>query len=222
MAKKNLDIVSKNLRDLKRIVDYIKTKPPKSTGGTFEGTLDEVPDGATYKRTTQTEKDSWNGKAAGNHNHAGVYEPAFIKKVKLAGNIVTGANVTTVTVTGLIFDFEANSDYLIEIFGEITAAAATTGCGLQFDTSVAVTNVDLTFFHQLANTGTLSGGNSIADNASQGVSSGIPGANGTYPIYAAGKLNSGANAGTAQLMFRSETTAATTLKANTIMRVMKL
>lgn len=163
---------------------------------------------------------------AGQNGQQGLQGPAgpdsFLIKAKLANNISTGANVTPVTVTGLSFNFEANSDYLIEIFGEITAAAATTGCGLQFDTSVAVTNVDLTFFHQLANTGTLTGGNSIADNASQGVSSGIPAANGTYPIYAAGKLNSGANAGTAQLMLRSETTAVITLKANTIMRVMKL
>lgn len=221
MANIDINNLIKEVGRLKRLINYLKNKPAVG-GGTFEGNLDNVPDGETYKRNTQSEKDTWNSKAAGNHNHAGIYEPAFIKKAKLATNISTGANVTPVIVTGLSFDFEANSDYLIEIFGEITAAAATTGCGLQFDTSVAVTNIDLQFFHQLANTGTLSGGNSIADNASQGVSSGIPGANGTYPIYAAGKLNAGANAGTAQLMFRSETTAVTTLKANTIMRVMKL
>jgi len=39
-------------------------------GGTFSGTLDDVPDGTTYKRVTQTEKNTWNSKADGTHTHA--------------------------------------------------------------------------------------------------------------------------------------------------------
>jgi hypothetical protein len=75
-----------------------------------------------------------------------------------------------------------------------------------------VTAINVLFFHQLANTGTLSGGHSIADDASVGVSSGMPGTS-TYPVTVHGLLVTGANTGTAQLRFRSETTAVTTCKA---------
>ncbi len=68
----------------------------------------------------------------------------------------------------------------------------------------------------------LSSGNSIADNASQGVSSGIPAAAGIYPVTAWGILRTNANAGTAQMMFRSETTAAITCKAGTTIVVEKI
>jgi hypothetical protein len=155
------------------------------------------------------------------HTHAGGSDP-FIFKGATAADITTGANVTPVNVTGLVFNFIANSKYAIEIFGAIKAAAATTGAGLQFDTSVAVTRVRGTFFHQLANTGTLSGGSTIADDASAGVSSGIPSTNTDTPFYWAGSLITGANPGTAQLRLRSETTAAVTLSADTLMRVQKI
>lgn len=155
------------------------------------------------------------------HTHAGGSDP-FIFKGATAADISTAANTTPVNVTGLVFSFIANSKYAIEIFGAIKAAAATTGAGLQFDTSAAVTRVRGTFFHQLANTGTLSGGSTIADDASVGVSSGIPSTNTDTPFYWAGSLITGANAGTAQLRLRSETTAVVTLSADTLMRVQKL
>lgn len=151
---------------------------------------------------------------------AGGSDP-FIAKLKLAADVSTGANVTPVNVTGMSFAFEANSSYMIDVMALMQSPAATTGCGLQIDTSVAVTAVGVTFFHQLANTGTLSGGSSIADDASLGVSSGIPSANVSVPLMGKGMLVSGANAGTAQLRLRSETTAVTTMKANSLMRVMK-
>lgn len=71
-------------------------------------------------------------------------------------------------------------------------------------------------------TGTLSGGNSIADDASAGVSSGIPANGAIVPFYASGSVITTGNTGTAQLRLRSETTAATTIKAGTIMRVREL
>ena len=140
----------------------------------------------------------------------------------LANDASTGANTTPISLTGMAFTYEANSKYLIQIYGAVSAAAATTGCGFQIDVSSAVTSVWLQFFHQLANTGTLSGGNSIADDTSQGVSSGIPANGGVYPMSGFGILITAGNTGTAQLRFRSETTAATTCKAGTTWVVQKI
>lgn len=139
----------------------------------------------------------------------------------LAGDQATGANVTPVTLTGLVFSYAANSKYRIWFMGRVSPTAATTGCGFQFDLSSAVTSIDVQFFHQLANTGTQSGGHSIADDSSVGVSSGMPGTS-TYPVTGEGLLITGANAGTAQLRFRSETTAVTTAKAGMTLVVEKI
>lgn len=91
---------------------------------------------------------------------------------------------------------------------------------LSSDTS-AVTSIGVKFDHQLANTGTTSGGHSIADDASVGVSSGMPGTS-TYPVSGEGLLVTGANTGTAQLRFRSETTAVTTCKAGFTLVIEKI
>jgi len=139
----------------------------------------------------------------------------------LASDQATGANTTPVTLTGLVFTYAANSKYRIWFMGRVSPAAATTGCGFQFDLSSAVTAIDVQFYHQLANTGTLSGGHSIADDASVGVSSGLPGTS-TYPVVGEGLLVTGANTGTAQLRFRSETTAVITAKAGLTLVVEKV
>lgn len=139
----------------------------------------------------------------------------------LASDQATGANVTPVTLTDLSFSYAANSTYRIWAMGRIKPTAATTGCGFQFDLSSVVTAINVQFFHQLANTGTLSGGHSIADDASVGVSSGMPGTS-TYPVAIHGLLVTGANTGTAQLRFRSETTAVTTCKAGFTLVVEKI
>jgi len=139
----------------------------------------------------------------------------------LANDQATGANTTPVTLTGLVFNYEANSKYRIWFMGRVSPTAATTGCGFQFDLSSAVTAIDVQFYHQLANTGTLSGGHSIADDASVGVSSEMPGTS-TYPVVGDGLLVTTSNAGTAQLRFRSETTAVTTAKAGLTLVVEKI
>jgi len=131
----------------------------------------------------------------------------------LASDQATGANTTPVTLTGLVFTYEANAVYAIRYLGSVSPTASTTGCGFQFDFSSAITDISMTFFHQLANTGTLSGGSSIADDASAGVSSGMPANAGIYPVSGQGIFRPGNNTGTAQLRFRSETTAVTTCKA---------
>lgn len=140
----------------------------------------------------------------------------------LANDATTGANTTPIDLTDLVFTYETNSVYRIWFCGRVSAAAATTGCGFQINVSSAVTSVDLIFFHQLANTGTLSGGHSIADDASQGVSSGIPANGGNYTVSGHGLLRTTTNTGTAQLRYRSETNAATTARAGLTMVVEKV
>lgn len=136
----------------------------------------------------------------------------------LGSDISTGANTTPVNLTGLAFNFEPNKNYKIFFMGRISPAVATTGCGFQFDFSAAITEINLIFYHQLANTGTLTGGHSIADDASVGVSSGTPSTS-TYPISGHAVLRTGASGGVAQLRFRSETTAVITCKAGMVMSV---
>jgi hypothetical protein len=172
-----------------------------------------------------------NAKAASGHNHDGVYSlighthaggaDPFTAKVKSSAD-VTNATTTPVAVPGCSFAFEANSTYAIELYALCTSAAATTGYGFALDVSIAVTAVGLTFFHQLANTGTLAGGSSLADNVTAGVSSGVPAINVQNPVFGGGVLITGVNPGTAQLVFRPEVAASATCKAGTILRVMKV
>ena len=146
---------------------------------------------------------------------------ACVKVATLASDAATGANTTPIDLTDLVFDYETNSTYLFFWMGRVSPTANTTGCGFQMNLSSAVTSIDMSFFHQLANTGTLSGGHSIADDASVGVSSGMPGTS-TYTINGMGLLRTTSNTGTAQLRFRSETTAVTTCKAGMTLIVMKV
>jgi hypothetical protein len=149
----------------------------------------------------------------------GAGAPVFVGT--LAADATTGANVTPISLTGLVFNYVANSVYRIWFMGRISAAAATTGCGFQLDLSSAVTDVNVSFYHQLASTGTLSGGHSVADDASVGVSSGTPGT-ANYPVVGDAILRTAGNTGTAQLRFRSETTAAITCRAGMTMVVEKV
>ena len=146
----------------------------------------------------------------------------FMFEGSLAADQSTGANVTPISLTGLVFTFEANSRYWIEFQGATRAAAATTGSGFQLDLSVAVTRVGVGFTHVLANTGTVTAGSSIADDASAGLSSGRATINVDTPTFGGGYLITGANAGTAQLRYRSEVAAISTVMAGFMMRVRKL
>lgn len=142
-------------------------------------------------------------------------------RLTLASDI-TNATVTPASLTGMSFTFEANATYVIDMYMIATSAAITTGYGFAIDTSVAVTNIALTFGHQLANTGTLTGGSSISDNTITGVSSGVPTAATVVPIIGGGLLRAGATGGTAQFMFAAEVAASATCKAGSVIRVMKV
>lgn len=139
----------------------------------------------------------------------------------LASDQSTAADTNFVTLTDLVFTYAANSTYRIWFLGRVSAAAATTGCGFAFDLSSAVTAVNLIFYHQLASTGTLTGGHSIADDTSVVESSGMPGTS-NYPVSGQGLLVTTSNTGTAQLRFRAEVAAVTTAKAGFTLVVEKV
>lgn len=130
----------------------------------------------------------------------------------LASDQATAADVNPVDLTGLVFTYAANAKYKIWWMGRISPVANTTGCGFQFNLSSAVTSIETSHYHQAVNTGALVGGHSIADDASVGVTSGTPGTS-DYPVVGHGLLITTGNTGTAQLRFRSETTAVTTARA---------
>ena len=139
----------------------------------------------------------------------------------LAADQATGANVTPVTLTGMVFPYDANKKYRIWFMGDVQPGAATTGCGFQFLLSSAVSAIRVEFYHPLTSVGAVSGGYSIASDASAGVSSGFPGT-GAYPVIGNAILATAGNSGTAQLRFRSETTAVVTAKAGLTMTVERL
>ena len=139
----------------------------------------------------------------------------------LSGDQATAADTNPVTLTGLVWTYAANAVYRFQFMGQVSPTATTTGCGFQMDVSSAITQISMSFYHQLDNTGTLTGGHSIADDASVGVSSGMPGTS-TYPVNGHGILQTTSNTGTAQLRFRSETTAVTTCKAGFVLVVERL
>jgi hypothetical protein len=90
------------------------------------------------------------------------------------------------------------------------------------DVSTAVGSVALFFDHALANTGTVSGGQSRADATATGLSSGVDTVNVDVMVHVRGVLVTGATAGTAQLQFRPEVAASATCRAGSLGRVMQV
>jgi hypothetical protein len=122
-----------------------------------------------------------------------------------------------------VFSFDPGGVYAVDLYLLVTTAATTTGLALAFDTSVTVTVNALTFEHQLATAGTLTGGDSIADDTPRGISSGVPTASALVPVLAKGLIVAGATAGTARLRFASEVSgSAVVFKANSAMTVTKI
>jgi hypothetical protein len=146
---------------------------------------------------------------------------AYVAVVKQAADVTNSA--TTRVNTDLVFSFDPGGVYAVDLYLLVTTAATTTGVALTFDTSVAVTVNALTFEHQLATAGTLTGGDSIADDTPRGISSGVPVASALVPILAKGLIVAGATAGTARLRFASEVSgSAVVFKANSAMTVTKI
>jgi hypothetical protein len=147
--------------------------------------------------------------------------PSTTTILTLENDAATAANTTPINLTNMSFSYAANSKYIFDMNMFTQAAAATTGHGFQLDVSSAVTQIGMSFFNQLATSGTLSGGSSVADDTSLGVSSGVPNTTINF-VNGKGILITGANSGTAQFRFRSETTAITTCKAGSTIIVTKI
>ena len=140
-----------------------------------------------------------------------------------AGATTTAANTTPVSVTNAVFTYAASSTYWIRVMGRLNSTAATTGCGLQFDLSSAVTAIDVFGGNLLASSGTASFFAGVADDTTLGTgTSGVPTGPVDVPIYADAILVTTGNTGTCQLRIRSETTAVTELMAGAVMVVEKL
>ena len=141
------------------------------------------------------------------------YARPLVLVATLANDAATAADVNPISLTGLVWTYEANAAYLFRWIGLVAPADVTTGCGFQLDVSGAVTEICMMFYDQSTNaTGSLSGGHSIADDASASVSSGVGSTSGA-PAVGHGMLRTGANPGTAQLRFRAAVAAVTTAKA---------
>jgi hypothetical protein len=140
----------------------------------------------------------------------------------LAGDDTAGASTANRNATGLVWTMLPNATYIIDLYMLYVPTLATTGIGFAFDTSVAVTANGLTFEHQLAAVGTLTGGDAIADATSRGLSSGAPTNATATPIMGMGMVKAAGTGGTCQLIWRPEVAAAAVLKAGSTMRVMRV
>lgn len=141
--------------------------------------------------------------------------------LRLASDVSTPAAVTLVDLTGMSFAYEANSTYRINFYMITSAAAATTGHGFGIDCSTAPTTVALNGTTQLANTGTVTGWQCIADNNIVGVTSGTPSAGANVASTGQGVLVTN-TAGTAVFRFRSEVAAVATCRANSVITILKI
>jgi hypothetical protein len=146
---------------------------------------------------------------------------AFIYLARQQSDMTTPAAAAQVN-TELVFPFVAAGVYWVEFMALCRSAAATTGYAFSLDVDVAVTHVALMHAHVLANTGTVTGGQSRGDDARTGVSSGVDTANQTVPVTGSGLLVAGAAAGNARLRFGPEVAAAVTLLAGSSMRVTRV
>ncbi len=177
--------------------------------------LDGIEAGAEVNNISDANAtDLTDGGATTLHTHAS----AIIHYSKSSGVTTTGANTTPVSVSGAVFNYVASAVYRIWVMGRINSTAATTGIGVQFDLSSAVTAIDTLTIHTLT-TATVAGQSSIADDTSQGVTTGVPAGPLDVPFNTNALLVTGANTGTCQLRFRSETTAVTELLAGVVMVV---
>lgn len=145
----------------------------------------------------------------------------FSVLLEIETNISTAANITPVNLIGMSFSYQANSIYVFDLYMFVSSVAATTGIGLQLDVSSIVTKIGMNFFHQLAATGTITGGSSVTDDSSLGVSSGVLGT-GINFVNGKGILITGDNSGTAQFRFRSEVAAITTCNKDSKIIVTKI
>lgn len=132
--------------------------------------------------------------------------------VALLGSDVADSTAAFVNATGLAAALVANATYLVDALLTFQAAATTTGIALGF-TLPAAAEISGTYRHNITTTAS-EGSYNIASGAVKGNTTGVLVANENVPITGRWLIKTGANAGSAQLQFRSEVAAsAVTLKA---------
>ena len=139
----------------------------------------------------------------------------------LASDVATGASASPVDLTGLSFAYEPNSRYIFDMHMFTISSASTNGHGFQVNTTTAVNKVGLLFVHQLAASGTLSGGSSVAVDSTIATSNGTPS---TTEVFSSGKgiLVTGSTGGTATFRYKSEGAVLTTCNAESTIIVTKI
>jgi hypothetical protein len=128
---------------------------------------------------------------------------------KLASDVPN--STVTLTTSGLSFTAQANTTYLVQLVGEFTSAATTTGIAAAL--SIPSGTVSGQGYHPVS--ATVQGSfEQVANNATTGATTGVRAANTVVPLGGEWKVNIGATGGTVTLNFRSEVAAsAVTIKA---------
>jgi hypothetical protein len=140
----------------------------------------------------------------------------------LASDASTAADTNYIDLSGMVFNYEANSTYTIDFYGAIESAANTTGYAFAFNLSSAVTTVWLQTVHNNNASGGMLGSSSTGDDTNSSVPTSVNGSGTVNPVMGRGLLITTSNTGTAQLRYRSEVSAVTTCKAGTTIVVRKI
>jgi hypothetical protein len=128
-------------------------------------------------------------------------------------------STTTVTSTGLTFDAEASADYEIEILGEFSSAATTTGIGFAFTTPTGSTQtgqwVNPSATTQAATLGWQANSSGVVAAKTSGTPTGT-----LIPVWGRFHVRTSTTAGTVTLGCASEVASSlVTLKAGFMMKV---
>lgn len=127
------------------------------------------------------------------------------KWVKLAADTASNSNPNSPSSSGLSFPCEAGATYIVDFVGGFTAAATTTGLGLQLDGPGTPVVAGL-MLHHAATTQTLTGHEQVADAATPQSSSGVRAAATLTPVRARWIIET-PTAGTVTLQFKTEVNA---------------
>lgn len=150
--------------------------------------------------------------------NAVVNAPSVFTIVKKVGD-VTNATTALANVQGMVVPLLANSNYIIEGWFVMRSSAASTGFKFALDVPTGATVVGQ-FQNVLAATGTVTAGGQRADALNYGVTSGVDAINADVLVYASWLVITGANAGSAQLMFAAEAAGTVTFRDKSPLRSM--
>ena len=140
-----------------------------------------------------------------------------------SSQISTAADTVLVDITGTTFTAAAAGIYAIEIYGAINNAANTTGYGIGINCAQTPVLTWLSGTSVLADTGTTSNFEAIANNAIIGVTTGVPTNATDTPFIGGGMLKAHATvAGTCIFRLRSETTAVARLQSGSVFIIRKI